>query len=216
VDLQRFEVLISEGDQGDIRNYDVNEKHSEGDSALFMACRSTYLQDHAKTSHRPHGPSVGCLNMLLQVHAERRLRRLRREKYFLFARRRHDCSWVFQRKNSSVGHCNGRSKAFGDQALTSAQHDSIKLGKLPIVRHKASKVPLYSMNPSWFHLILAPVPARLVESGNYNLTLEAPDSEDLAQRMIRDSAGFRYNGNHYHGRKQSMAPQSSHTKALRP
>ncbi len=150
------------------------------------------------------------------IIVERRLRRLRREKYFLFARRRHDCSWVFQRKNSSVGHCNGRSKAFGDQALTSAQHDSIKLGKLPIVRHKASKVPLYSMNPSWFHLILAPVPARLVESGNYNLTLEAPDSEDLAQRMIRDSAGFRYNGNHYHGRKQSMAPQSSHTKALRP
>jgi hypothetical protein len=43
--------------------------------------------------------------------------------------------------------------------LVSAQHDSIKLGKLPIVRHKASKVPLYSMNPSWLYLILAPVPA---------------------------------------------------------
>ena len=34
--------------------------------------------------------------------------------------------------------------------LTSAQHDSIilcKLGKLPIVRHEASEVPLYNMNP---------------------------------------------------------------------
>jgi hypothetical protein len=53
--------------------------------------------------------------------------------------------------------------------LVSAQYDSIKLRKLPIVRHKASKVTLYSMNPSWLHLILALVPARLVESGNYNV-----------------------------------------------
>ena len=53
--------------------------------------------------------------------------------------------------------------------LVSAQHDSIKLGKLPIVRHKALEVPLYSMNPSWLHLILTLVPARLVESGNYNV-----------------------------------------------
>ena len=53
--------------------------------------------------------------------------------------------------------------------MVSAQHDSIKLRKLPLVRHKASEVPLYSMNPSWFHLILALVPARLVESGNYNV-----------------------------------------------
>jgi len=48
--------------------------------------------------------------------------------------------------------------------LVSAQYDSIKLRKLPIVRHKASKVTLYSMNPSWLHLILALVPARLVEN----------------------------------------------------
>ena len=34
--------------------------------------------------------------------------------------------------------------------LTSAQHDSIilcKLGKLPIVRHEASEVYFYKMNP---------------------------------------------------------------------
>ena len=56
--------------------------------------------------------------------------------------------------------------------LTSAQHDSIKLGKLPLVSHEASEVPPYNMNPSWLHLILAVVPARLArlaESGNYNV-----------------------------------------------
>ena len=31
--------------------------------------------------------------------------------------------------------------------LASAQHDSFKLGKLSILRHKASEVPLYNMNP---------------------------------------------------------------------
>ncbi len=53
--------------------------------------------------------------------------------------------------------------------LTSAQHYAIKLGKLPIVIHEASEVPPYIMNPRWLHLILAVVPARLAESGNYNV-----------------------------------------------
>ena len=53
--------------------------------------------------------------------------------------------------------------------LVSSQHDSVKLGKPTIVRHKASKVPLYNMKPSWLHTILALVPARLAESGNCNV-----------------------------------------------
>jgi hypothetical protein len=57
----------------------------------------------------------------------------------------------------------------GLRTLVSSQHDSINLGKVPIVRHKAPEVPLYSMNPSWLDLILVLVPARLVESGNYNV-----------------------------------------------
>ena len=35
----------------------------------------------------------------------------------------------------------------GLMTLVSAEHDSIKLGKPTIVRHKASEVPLYNMNP---------------------------------------------------------------------
>ena len=57
----------------------------------------------------------------------------------------------------------------GLMTLVSTQHDSIKLGKPTIVRHKASEVPLYNVNPSWLPLILALVPARLPESGNYNV-----------------------------------------------
>ena len=53
--------------------------------------------------------------------------------------------------------------------LVPAQCDSIKLGKLPIVRHKASDVPPYNMNPNQLHLILALVPARWAESGNGNV-----------------------------------------------
>jgi WD40 repeat protein len=53
----------------------------------------------------------------VRLDAERRLRPLRRDKYFVFTRRRLDCSWVWQRKNSSVGHRNFRSKAIVDRAL---------------------------------------------------------------------------------------------------
>jgi hypothetical protein len=53
--------------------------------------------------------------------------------------------------------------------LVSAQQDSIKLGKLPLVRHKASEVPLYSMKSSWLHLILALVPAQFSVSGYYDV-----------------------------------------------
>ena len=53
--------------------------------------------------------------------------------------------------------------------LTSAQHYSIKLGKLSIVSHEASEVPSYNLNPRCLLLILAVVPARLAESGNYNV-----------------------------------------------
>jgi hypothetical protein len=33
-----------------------------------------------------------------------------------------------------------------DSIKLGAQHDSIKLGRIPIIRHKASKVPLHKMN----------------------------------------------------------------------
>ena len=54
--------------------------------------------------------------------------------------------------------------------LVSTQHDSVKLGKPTIVRHKASEVPLYNVNPSWLHLILARVPARCLRAVNTMLT----------------------------------------------
>ncbi len=44
-----------------------------------------------------------------------------------------------------------------DSIKLGAQHDSIKLGRIPIIRHKASKVPLHKMNLGciwflhWFH-----------------------------------------------------------------
>ena len=53
----------------------------------------------------------------LRVDPERRLRRVWRPKYFVFARRRHDRRWVLERKNSYFGHCHGRSKAIVEGAL---------------------------------------------------------------------------------------------------
>jgi hypothetical protein len=53
--------------------------------------------------------------------------------------------------------------------LVSTQYASIKLGNPTIVSHEASEVPLINVNPIGLHLILALVPARFPESGNYNI-----------------------------------------------
>jgi hypothetical protein len=51
------------------------------------------------------------------IDPDRRLRPLRCEKYFVFTRRRHDYSWVWKRKDSSVGHCNFCSNAIVERSL---------------------------------------------------------------------------------------------------
>jgi hypothetical protein len=47
---------------------------------------------------------------------------------------------------ASAQHDSIKLGAQHDSIKLGAQHDSIKLGRIPIIRHKASKVPLHKMN----------------------------------------------------------------------
>ncbi len=75
--------------------------------------------------------------------------------------------------------------------LVSTQYDSIKLGP-PIVRHKASEVPLYSMNPSWLHLILALVPCRKQRRASTASLRNASLRETRVSRIERLGSTLRF------------------------
>jgi hypothetical protein len=60
---------------------------------------------------------MGDVDWHVPIDVDRRLGSWRRVFSFFFTYGRHDCSWMLQRKNSSVGHCNGSSKAIVEGAL---------------------------------------------------------------------------------------------------